>query len=83
MNKAVEILSMFESDIKMGDWVKIDIKKAGLIPQQIPIIKQMLKRGGGNLLIKSIEGNYANVAGSEAEALIMGTLRVPLVCLYK
>jgi hypothetical protein len=67
--------------MKVGDRVKIDVAKADFIPQQLPILKKMLKNGGdGRLLIRSIEGTFAHVSGWEGDALL-GTLRVPLKAL--
>lgn len=81
--RAVEILA--QEDIKEGDRVYLDVKKAKLIPQQMPILKKMLKNGGdGKLLVVRLHENTgkAEVAGWEGDA-IMGTLQVPLVALHK
>ena len=67
--------------MKVGDRVKIDVSKADLISQQLPILKKMLKNGGdGKLLIRSIDDYYAQVSGWEGDAAL-GTLRVPLKAL--
>jgi ribosome modulation factor len=69
------------SNMKVGDRVKIDVSKADLISQQLPILKKMLKNGGdGKLLIRSIDDYYAQVSGWEGDAAL-GTLRVPLKAL--
>ena len=81
--RAVEILAT--EDIKEGDRVYLDVKKAKLIPQQMSILKKMLKNGGdGKLLVVRLHENTgkAEVAGWKGDA-ILGTLQVPIDCLSK
>lgn len=52
--------------------------KTGLIEPQRAILRQMLKNNGNNrVCVKSINGDYAQVAGWEGDA-ILGTMTVKL-----
>lgn len=69
-----------EGGIEVGKYYKPDMSflTKKLPPQQLRIIKQMLRRSGENkLLVTSTDGKYAEVAGNEMDKFL-GTTRVPV-----
>ncbi len=75
--------SVLASSIKEGEYVRItNLKAATSHPNQAKLLKNAVKEGGGKVLVITIEGDYANVAANDIQALL-GTIRVPLKYLVK
>jgi hypothetical protein len=68
-----------KKEIKVEKTYEVDLKVAGklLVAQQLPILKQMLKNGGGKIYVVGITGKTVELAGSKMDALI-GTIKVKM-----
>jgi hypothetical protein len=68
-----------KKEIKVEKTYEVDLKVAGklLVAQQLPILKQMLKNGGGKVYVVGITGKTVEIAGSKQDAII-GTLKVKM-----
>lgn len=66
--------------VKVGGKYKVDFKKLTGPPQQAQVVKGMLKKGGGTVLVHSIQGDKAEISGWEMDA-ILGTAMIPVAAL--
>ncbi len=78
-NVSEAVATPTKKEIKVEKTYEVDLKVAGkvLVAQQLPILKQMLKNGGGKIYVVGITGKTVELAGSKMDALI-GTIKVKM-----
>lgn len=77
--------SILNEEIRKYGYYKVNINKiADQFPEQtVKIVKQMIKRGGGEVCVMDVDRDrgIATIAGNPMDAML-GTVDVPLSCFY-